>query len=201
MLTPLVSMMGSGGDAHPASSPATPSRAAAETDYQGDVEYALKEIPKHCGPLLKLKKIDWPAISRQFLQEVKEVKSDPDHLVLLVRLLARLQDGHASVRPLEKGKDIKWPLDMERTGPGMFWCRAKGKFYIKNSWGGAKAAGVLPGMEVVKVNGEPVKNWVAGRQKELSDLMSYSTSHQAFFYATHWGLKLSPSTMRPRIAG
>ena len=47
-------------------------------------------------------------VSRQFLKEVRQVKSDQDHLVLLVRLLARLEDGHASVRPLAKGKSVKF---------------------------------------------------------------------------------------------
>ena len=168
--------------------------AADSTDYLADVEFALKELPRHCGPLLKLKKIDWPAVSKQFLKEAKEIESDPDHLVLLVRLLARLKDGHSSIRPLEKGKDVKWPLDTERTGPGMFWCRAGKKVYIKNSWSGAKGAGITPGMEVISVDGEPVEKWIAARQETLSDLMGYSTEQQAFFYATHWGLKDKPLT-------
>ena len=66
---------------------------------------------------IELKSIDWAGVSEQFREEAKSVRTDQEHLVLLVRLLARLKDGHAGVRPLEKGKDVKWPDEPPRTGP------------------------------------------------------------------------------------
>ena len=164
-------------------------RAQERSIYEKDVRYAAVEIEKICGDLIKEKKIDWRAAARALVTESKETKTDQEHLVLLVRMLARLRDGHATVRPLEKGKDVTWPKEEPKTGPGMFWCRAEGKIFIKNSWSAAKAAGIAPGMEVVKVNRKPVDDWLDGRIATLSDTISFSTDHQAFFYACHWGLQ------------
>ena len=76
----------------------------AEEKYEADIAFALGEIEKTCGKFIKQKKIDWKAVSKQFTAEAKKVSSDQEHLVLLVRLLARLEDGHASVRPLREGQ-------------------------------------------------------------------------------------------------
>jgi len=168
----------------------------AESVYLQDVRFALDEIEKRCGHFFPVKKIDWKAVRKEFLEKAAKVKSDQEHLVLLVKLLARLRDGHASLRPLEKGKAVKWPDDGSRdfTGPGMFLCRSGGKVLVKSSWGPAQAAGVLPGMEVVKVNGGPVAKWLAAKVAELSETRSFSTDHQAYSYACHWGLAAKPGT-------
>ncbi len=157
--------------------------------YEDDIRFAAREIQKACGDLIKEKKIDWRSIAKTFLTEAKQVQSDQEHLVLLVRLLARLEDGHASVRPLERGREVKWPDEPAKTGPGMFWCRVGNKLYVKNAWSAAKAAGVTPGMEIVKVNKEPATEWLDNRVDTIADLMSFSTDQQAHFYACHWGLK------------
>ena len=121
------------------------------------MRHGATEIYRKCSSLLELKKIDWRTVARDFLAEAKRVQSDEDHYVLLVRMLARLQDGHAAVRPTEKGKHIEWPIKEERTGPGMFWCTVDDKVYVKNAWSAAKRAGVVPGMEIVKVDRKPAR--------------------------------------------
>ncbi len=168
----------------------TPRSIFAAKIHEDDMRYALTELEKACGKeFFALKKIDWPAVSREFKAEAKNVKTDQEHLVLLVRLLARLKDGHASVRPLPKGQNVKWPDELAKTGPGMFWCRIGKKLYVKNSWSAAERAGVTPGMEILSVNRQPAGEWLRQRTAELSDLMSFSTPQQAFFYTCHWGLK------------
>ena len=164
--------------------------------YVRDVEFALEELEKNCGHFFPVKGIDWKKVSRQFRREVRSVKNSQQHLVLLVRLLARLEDGHASVRPLEKGKGIRWPDDgwSRHTGPGMFWCRIGKKIFIKNTWATAKAMGLSPGLEVVAVNGLPAAKWIDRRIETLSDRIGFSTDQQAFFYACHWGLADAPGT-------
>ena len=94
--------------------------------YVKDVAFALKELRSNCGHFFRLKGINWKTVQTTFLKEAREVKTHGDHLVLLVRLVARLKDGHASVRPRPKGKDVKWPLAPKgrQSGPGMFWCRS-----------------------------------------------------------------------------
>lgn len=160
----------------------------AQTDYVADVDFALAEIEKQCGHFFKLKDIDWKKVSKAFRKEAKSIETDQELLVLLVRLLARLEDGHAAVRPLEKGKGVTWPEEPERTGPGMFWCRSGKKILVKNAWNAAEDVGLEPGMEIVKVDGMKVDKWLKQRTAELADLRSFSTDHQAFFYTCHWGL-------------
>jgi C-terminal processing protease CtpA/Prc len=158
--------------------------------YETDVKYALAELEKKCGKFFKLKNIDWAQVSAAFSKDVKAVKSDGDHLVLLTRLLARLEDGHADVRPLEKGKGVQWPKEKSRdlVEPGMQWCRSDKKLYIKRAWGDAAAAGAAPGVEIVKVDGQPSEKWLDARIRELRDTRSFSTDYQAFAFACHWGL-------------
>jgi len=158
--------------------------------YANDVEFAVKKIERLCRRFFKPKKIDWKKVSKEFLAEAKKVKNDPDHLVLLVRLLARLKDGHAAVLPLEKGRNVKWPRPdkREQAGPGMFWCRVGKKIIVKNSWSAAEGSGIKPGMEVLTVDGRPVEQWLEAKIAEIADLKSFSTAHQAFFFACHWGL-------------
>lgn len=166
-----------------------PSLAATDrTAYQEDMAFALEAIEKACGHFFEPKGIDWPAVTEEFTAAAAKVSSDQDHLVLLVRLLARLEDGHASVRPLPKGEGVKWPDQPPRTGSGMFWCRVDDRLYVKNAWNAAKEAGVAPGMEVVRVDGKPAAEWLDARIAETSDLVSFSTPQQAFFHACHWGL-------------
>lgn len=163
---------------------------AGDSIYKKDVKFALEELEKNCGHFFKLKGIDWKKVSKEFLKEAGKVETDYDHLVLLGRLLARIKDGHARVNPLEKGKDVKPPEEPkdEKTGPGMFWCKKGRKIYVKNSWSTAAGAGITPGTEIVKVDGKPAMKWLESRIEKLSDTRSFSTDHQALFYACHWGL-------------
>lgn len=176
--------------------------AAQDVDYEADVRFALEELDKQCGDLIRAKDIDWKKVSKQFQKEAKAVETDQQHLVLLVRLLARLEDGHCAVQPLEKGGDVKWPDEPERTGAGMFWCRSGKKILLKNTWNTAEDVGLKPGMEVLTVDGVGVDKWLDARIAELRDTQSYSTDQHAFFHATHWGLAMPIGTrMKLEVKG
>jgi hypothetical protein len=54
--------------------------------------------------------------------------------------------------------------------------------------------GITPGMELVSVDGVAADTWLAKRQAEVADLISFSTPQQAFFYTCHWGLAGPPTT-------
>lgn len=168
----------------------------AQTDYAGDVKFAIDEIEKQCGDLLHVKGIDWRKATAPLVEEAKAVHDNTQHWVLLTRLLARLHDGHAEAQKLPAAGAVEWPADPkgEKTGPGMFWCRVGDKLYVKNSWNDAERAGITPGMEVVEVDGQPAMKWLEQRIATLSDLTSFSTPQQAFFYACHWGLADYPGT-------
>ncbi|MHC4380920.1 MAG: S41 family peptidase, partial [Planctomycetota bacterium] len=169
--------------------------ASAQTDYMKDVESALEQVEEHCGALLKTKDISFKKLEKQFLKEAKKVKTDQDLFVLLVRLIARLEDGHAEVRNTELTEDIRWPEDESLFDPsigrgdtGLAICRIGKKFYVKAVAGAARDAGVLPGSEILKMDGEKPENWLEAKIEVGRELISWSTDHQAFFWATHWGL-------------
>ena len=168
-----------------------------DVDYEKDIRFALEELEKNCGHFFKLKNIDWKKVSKAFLKDAKKVETDSDHLVLLVRLLARIKDGHARVNPLDKGKEVKWPDDGKGplVGPGMFLCRVGKKIHVKTAWSSAASSGLKPGMEIVKIDGRPALKWLDAKTEDLSDTRSFSTDHQAYFYTLHRGLAL-PSGSR-----
>ena len=69
-----------------------------DVDYKKDVDFALDELEKRCGHFFKLKEIEWKKVRKEFSKRgQKRWKTDADHLMLLIRLLARLEDGHARV--------------------------------------------------------------------------------------------------------
>jgi len=107
----------------------------AQSVYEKDFRHAHDEIAKQCATLIASKKIDWKAVDKELVPAAKAVKNEEQHLVLLVRLLACLRDGHSEVRPTEKTKGVRWPDDApgggEQTGCGMFWCRSGKKIYVK----------------------------------------------------------------------
>ena len=168
----------------------------AKGPYEEDIRFALTELEARCGKFFSVKEIDWKQVSRQFQRESRAVRTPQDHRVLLVRLLARLKDGHAAVRPLEKGKNTRWPDAAEKNKvlPGMFWCRSGKRLLVKQSWGAAAAQGIRPGMEVVGVNGLAAGKWLKRRTAQLVDTWSFSTAHQAFSFASHWGLANHPGS-------
>jgi carboxyl-terminal processing protease len=155
-----------------------------------DVAFALKELKKECGHFFSVKDIDWKKVSKEFQKAAGAVKSKADHYVLMVRLVARLEDGHAKVRLTPKAGEIPWPLasKVEQTGPGMFWCRNGKKILVKNVWSAARDSGIKAGMEVVKVDKMPAAKWVEMKMAQRGDIIGSSTDQQAFFAACHWGL-------------
>lgn len=168
--------------------------ARAQSVYEKDVAFALDELEQQCGSFFSVEDIDWKAVRKEFGAAAKSVKDEQSHLVLLTRLLARLEDGHAAVKPTEKTKDVRWPDEPEPTGVGMFWCRSKKKIYLKSIWNEAKELGLEPGMEVVTVDGQPVDEWLGRRIASFRDRFSFSTDHQAFFWTCHRGLAMPKGT-------
>jgi hypothetical protein len=168
--------------------------AQGKVDYQADVKFAIDAIEKECKLLLASKAIDWKKITAPLLAESKKVKAHDAHLLLLWRLLARLQDGHAEVRLLELGKGVKVDVPERSQGPGLFLCQSGGKVFVKNAWGPAAGAGLQPGMEVLTLGGAPAAQWLSRRTAELADLTSFSTPQQALFFTCHQGLADVPGT-------
>ena len=101
-----------------------------------DVDFALEALEEKCGHFFKLKSIDWKKVSKLFRKKAAKVDTPGEHLKLLVRLTARVKDGHAGVRKIGEGESIEWPdpIPERMSGPGLFLCRVGKKIYVKNAW-------------------------------------------------------------------
>jgi len=166
-----------------------------QSPYQEDVESALQQIEKECGDLLESKGIAFKKLEKEFTKRAKKIKSEQEEFVLLVELLARLEDGHAKVQLTETTKGLQWPEDSSLYDPsitrgdsGLAICRIGKKYYVKAVAGPAKDANLQPGSEIIKIDGEKPGAWLEEKIETNRRIISWSTDHQAFFWATHWGL-------------
>jgi len=169
---------------------------AGETACEKDVAFALPLLEKQCGALLRQKKVDWKKVSAEITAAAKKAKGDSDHLLVLLKLVARLRDGHAEVRPLEKGKAVEAPAELRapRGGLGLFLCCIGKKLVVKNVFAEAQKSGLEPGMALVTVDGKPADEWMKARMGELADIGCFSTEQHAFFFACHQGLEFQSGT-------
>ncbi len=169
------------------SGPSASAQAAGSGIYEKDVRFLLEELPKQAGRFFQLKGIDWEAVKAEFLEAVKSVKTDEEHVKLCGRLLARLKDGHASLRDLK----VRWPDESQGrrwTGPRVHLLSAGRKVYVRTSFGPALESGIRPGQEVVSIDGIPARGWLDRKAAEMADKSGFSTDHMALYAASHWGL-------------
>jgi C-terminal processing protease CtpA/Prc len=153
-----------------------------------DAAFALDALEKKAGHFFEQKGIDWKKVRAEITRAAAAAKSEDEHYAMLVRLAARLRDGHANVQTKEATKEVKWPGPAMEKGPGLFWCTSGTKVLVKNAWGAAEAAGVKAGMEVVKADDLPARKWLDRRIEEIRDTHGFSTQQQAEYFACHWGL-------------
>jgi hypothetical protein len=59
---------------------------------------------------------------------------------------------------------------------------------VRQAFGSAQQAGIAAGMEVEKIDGVPIKQWLENTSTRLQDERGYSTDHAARYYACHTGL-------------
>jgi len=155
--------------------------------YAKDVDFLLEELPKQAGIFFESKKIDWEAVKSEFREAVKTVKTDEEHLKLCGRLIARLKDGHASLRDVK----VPWPDEAKGrrwTGPRVHLLAAGEKVYVRTSFGPALESGIKAGQEVVSIDGTPARQWLDRKVTEMRDTAGFSTDQMALYSACHWGL-------------
>jgi C-terminal processing protease CtpA/Prc len=155
--------------------------------YAKDIEFLLEEIPEQAGRFFELKKIDWEAVKAEFREAVKSVKTDEEHVKLCGRLMARLKDGHATLRDLkvrmpDESKGRRW------TGPRVHLLVVGEKVYVRASFGPAEESGIKSGQQVVSINGAPAREWLDKKVTEMRDTWGFSTDQMALYAACHWGL-------------
>ncbi len=161
--------------------------AGPKKDCKKDVQVATKEVKRQCKLLLRLKKIKWAKVGAAANKQTAKVKTVQEHYEVLSRMIAGLCDGHAYVKPAP-GVAVKWPGPDLKSGPGLYFCRSGKKILVKNAWGPAQERGVKAGDEIVRIEGQAAAKWLDERVASIREFSSFSTDHQALFFACHWGL-------------
>ena len=152
-------------------------------------EAAFKELHEALGreyPCFELKKIDWPAVGAELLPRAKGVKDEREFGLLVMELVARLEDSYAVVEP---GKAAVPVPEFPAFDPG-FACvldgRGKPVVYHVDRGGPAAAKGVRPGMTVVSIDGKGAEEVMAARMKELSRYAGYSSDRFLRYHAAQY---------------
>ncbi|MHC4470388.1 MAG: S41 family peptidase [Planctomycetota bacterium] len=154
-----------------------------------DVVFAVKEVEDKCKIVLATKRIKWKnQVAPKLVAEARKAETLEDHYEVLVKLIARLRDGHAGVMKKGAASKLEWPGPDLDASPGISLCRAGKKIFVRAASEAARAAKVLPGMEVVKIDGKRPAKWLDARRDELCVHWSFSTKHQADYFACHAGL-------------
>jgi C-terminal processing protease CtpA/Prc len=107
----------------------------------------------------RLPKLDWDAVLDLYLPQVARAQSQDEYLQLLRRAMALLRDGHTGVIT---GDSLDIPALQIEPIEGRAMVTAVGKIQEIAS------SGVKPGMEVVAVNGRPVKEVLEERYPYIS---------------------------------
>ena len=176
------------------SAPGAERTTSGPTAYEKDVDFLLTELGKQSGHFFEQKKIDWKAVEKRFRGEVKKVKSDVEHVKLCARLLAQLEDGHAGITDSK----VKLPDEtggQRWTGPRVHLVPMGKGVYVLASFKDALSSGIEPGMEVLRIDGEPARRWLEKKVIAMREEgQGYSTDHQALHAACHWGLAAAEGT-------
>lgn len=102
--------------------------------------------------------LDWDALYFEFLPKVRQAKNTLEYYRLLQRFCAKLHDGHTSVYPPQELSDelnAAPALDTQLVEAAVLVMRVLDKKL--------EADGVKPGLEIVSVDGVPVKQYAAER--------------------------------------
>ena len=156
---------------------------------QAAYEAAFAELYEVLGreyPCFELKTIDWAAVGRELLPRAKQVKDEREFGLLVMELVARLEDSHAMV-----GAGSAQPPTPEfpQWDPGLACLvddRGMPVVYYVDPGGPAEKAGVKPGATIVSVGGNPAEQAMAERMKELSRYAGYSSDRYLRYHAAQF---------------
>lgn len=115
-----------------------------------------------------LKQLDWDAVYLQYLPRVKAARSTLEYYTILMEMSALLKDGHTSISPPVAlyASDLCVPPFRTRL--------IEDKVIITElADPGLRAMGVKEGVEITRVDGQPVKAWA---EKNLLAYISASTA-------------------------
>jgi C-terminal processing protease CtpA/Prc len=114
-----------------------------------------------------LEKLDWDKLYLETLPRVRATRSTEEYYRVLTELVGRLKDGHTNVYPPRELAERLMGAPLLTTRP------VEGRVIVTEVLDpGLRAKGVMPGLEVVAVDGVDVKTYAA---REIAPYVSAST--------------------------
>jgi C-terminal processing protease CtpA/Prc len=154
----------------------TPPGAPADADTRAGYVAAISALHEYLGqvyPSFRLKGIDWDAVGRDLLPRAALVETEEQFGLLVLELVARLEDSHAvvlegSATPPDPGLP-EWDPHLACTSDD----RGRPVVYFVGRSSPAWQAGVRPGMTVVAVNGVPAEEAIQQWMKRQRTYYGY----------------------------
>jgi carboxyl-terminal processing protease len=169
-----------------ASLPPAPAAPAVEKVSYEKAFTDLYEVLGRDYPCFELKHIDWPAVGRELLPRAKQLKDDREFGLLVLELVARLEDSHALVGPGSAQPPVP---EFPTWDPGLACLiddRGNPVVYYVDPGGPADKAGIKPGTTIVSIDGKPTGQALAERMKELSRYAGYSSDRYLRYHAAQF---------------
>jgi carboxyl-terminal processing protease len=139
-----------------------------------------------------LKEIDWDKLYVEYIPKVRATSSTAEYYRVLMELCARLKDGHTNVYPSWQVWDTQLARPMIKTH------LVGGKVLVREVLDPKlRAQGVLPGVEVVAVDGEPA---AAYAQRDIVPYTSASTSQDLDVRAYGHFFLAGPIAKAPKVS-
>ncbi|WP_028100779.1 S41 family peptidase [Pseudoduganella violaceinigra] len=114
-----------------------------------------------------LEKLDWDKLYLDTLPRVRATRSTEDYYRILTEMVGKLKDGHTNVYPPQELSDRMGGMPLLKTMP------VEGRVIVTEVLDpGLRAKGIMPGLEVIEVDGVEVRTYAA---RELAPYVSAST--------------------------
>ncbi|TQK06870.1 S41 family peptidase [Herbaspirillum sp. SJZ107] len=138
-----------------------------------------------------LKAIDWDRLYLEYLPKVRATRSTAEYYKVLMALCARLQDGHTNVYP---GPQLRNTMMAK---PLLSTHLVEGRVLVRKVFDPAlQARGIVPGTEVLEVDGQPVTEYA---MRELAPYASASTPQDLERRIYTYSFLSGPVDVAPRV--
>jgi C-terminal processing protease CtpA/Prc len=125
------------------------------------------EVKYNFFDVATLEKLDWDKVYLDTLPRVRATRSTEEYYRVLTEMVGKLKDGHTNVYPPRELDDRVWGFPLLKTLP------VEGRVIVTEVLDpGLRAKGIMPGLEVVAVDGTEVKAYAA---REVAPYVSAST--------------------------
>ncbi|WP_342114267.1 S41 family peptidase [Pseudoduganella sp. OTU4001] len=138
-----------------------------EDEKIGGLSKLWSEVKYNFVDTAMLEKLDWDRLYLETLPRVRSTRSTEEYYRVLAELVAKLKDGHTNVYPPQELFDRMYGVPMLKTRP------IEGRVIVTEVLDpGLRAMGIMPGLEVVAVDGADVKAYAA---RDVAPFVSAST--------------------------